>query len=71
MKAVFDTIVLVAAFATEELCSKLLHRDNRKAFGLFLSPFILREFEETLKKSLSYLPGRSRKQGGFLRMSLC
>ena len=53
MKAVFDTNVLVAAFATEGLCSKLLHRANRKNFELFLSPFILQEFTETLEKKLA------------------
>lgn len=52
MRAVFDTNVLVAAFATEGLCSKLLHRANRKNFELFLSPFILREFTETLEKKI-------------------
>ncbi len=66
MKAVFDTNVLVAAFATEGLCSKLLHRANRKTFGLFLSPFISREFAKILEKKLALSPGEIEEANGLL-----
>ena len=52
MRAVFDTNVFVAAFASEGLCSKLLHRANLRNLELFLSPFILQEFTEALEKKI-------------------
>lgn len=52
MKVVFDTNVLVAAFATEGLCSKLLQRANRGDFEIYISPFIFQEFQEKLKTKL-------------------
>ena len=45
MKAVFDTHVLVAAFITEGLCSKLLVRGRKRQFHLIACPIIFREFE--------------------------
>jgi putative PIN family toxin of toxin-antitoxin system len=66
LKAVFDTNVLVAAFATEGLCSKLLHRVNRKNFELFISPFILQEFTEALKKKFSLSPREIKEALGLL-----
>ncbi len=56
MKVVFDTNVLVAAFVTEGLCSKILHRADRKDFQLFISPFILQEFAQALNKRLGLRP---------------
>jgi putative PIN family toxin of toxin-antitoxin system len=53
MKAVFDTNVLVAAFATEGVCAKLLGRARRKQLDLVISPFILKEFENVLLKKFS------------------
>ncbi len=53
MKVIFDTNVLVAAFATEGLCSHLLKRANRGEFEIYVSPFILQEFQEKLKTKLS------------------
>ena len=53
MKVIFDTNVLVAAFATDGLCSHLLRRANRGEFEIYVSPFILREFHEKLKTKLS------------------
>ena len=53
MKAVFDTHVLVAAFATEGVCAKLLGRARRKQLDLVISPFILKEFENVLLKKFS------------------
>lgn len=53
MKAVFDTNVLVAAFITEGICSKLLIRARQGQFQLIISRFILKEFERTLSKKLS------------------
>ena len=37
MRVVFDTNVLIAAFLTEGVCSKLLVRARRREFELFLS----------------------------------
>ena len=52
MRAVFDTNVLIAAFLTEGVCSKLIVRARRKVFQLFICPFLLREFERVLTKKL-------------------
>ncbi len=53
MRALFDTNVLIAAFLTEGLCSKLLGRAKRKHFELYTCPFVLAEFEEKLTKKFS------------------
>lgn len=53
MKAVFDTNVLIAAFVSEGLCTKLLIRSRRKEFQLILSPYILDEFEDVLRRKFS------------------
>jgi putative PIN family toxin of toxin-antitoxin system len=50
VKAVFDTNVLVAAFVTEGLCSKILMRGRKRQFHLIVCPIILREFEDVLIK---------------------
>ena len=52
MKAVFDTNVLVAAFVSEGVCSKLLIRARKRQFQLFISHFILQEFERVLIRKL-------------------
>lgn len=52
MRVVFDTNVLVAAFISEGLCSKLLHRANRRNFDLYISSFIITEFQKTLKAKI-------------------
>ena len=43
-----DTNVLVAAFVTEGICSRLLARGRKKQFDLVSCPFILQEFERVL-----------------------
>ena len=53
MKVVFDTNVLVSAFVSEGVCSKLLGRARRGQFQLITSSFILKEFEAVLLKKLS------------------
>jgi len=53
VKAVFDTNVLVAAFISEGVCSKLLTRARKRQFHLFISPFILQEFERILIRKLA------------------
>ena len=53
MKAVFDTNVLMAAFVTEGICSKLAGRARRGQFDLITCPFILKEFETVLLKKFS------------------
>jgi putative PIN family toxin of toxin-antitoxin system len=53
VRAVFDTNVLIAAFLTEGICSKLLLRARRKQFHLITCPFILQELERVLKKKFS------------------
>ena len=53
MKAVFDANVLLAAFITEGICSKILVRGRKRQFHLILCPVILREFERVLIKKFS------------------
>ena len=53
MKAVLDTNVLLAAFITEGICSKILVRGRKRQFHLILCPVILREFERVLIKKFS------------------
>jgi len=50
VKAVFDTNVLIAAFLTEGVCSKLLVRARKGECDLILSHDIIREFEKVLDK---------------------
>ena len=52
MRVVFDTNVLVAAFAADGLCAKLLRRANKHEFILLVCPVILEEFRGALKKKL-------------------
>jgi len=49
LRVLFDTNVLISAFLTVGLCSKLLLRANKGEFELWTCPFILNEFEEKLK----------------------
>jgi len=53
VRAVFDTNVLVAAFVTEGICSKILIRGRKKQFHLIACPVILQEFERVLIKKFS------------------
>lgn len=53
MKVVFDTNVLIAAFVSEGICSKLLLRARKKQFKLITCPFIMEEFERVLHKKFS------------------
>jgi putative PIN family toxin of toxin-antitoxin system len=53
LKALFDTNVLLSAFLTDGLCSKLLSRANKREFKLYTCPFILAELEEKLHKQFS------------------
>ena len=57
MKAVFDTNVLISAFLTEGVCSKLLVRARKKQFHLTTCPFILDEFQAILRSKLSATKG--------------
>jgi len=52
VRAVFDTNVLVAAFVSEGVCSKLLIRARKRQFDLFISDFIVQEFERVLVRKL-------------------
>ena len=52
MRVVFDTNVLVAAFAADGLCQKLLRRANKQEFTLLVCPVILDEFQGVLRKKL-------------------
>ena len=52
-KIVFDTDVLVAAFLSEGVCSKLLLRARKKEYDLILSPDIIAEFEGVLLRKFS------------------
>jgi putative PIN family toxin of toxin-antitoxin system len=53
VKAVFDTNVLIAAFVSEGLCTKLLIRARKKDFQLILCPYILDEFGDVLHRKFS------------------
>ena len=53
MRAVFDTNVLISAFVAEGVCSKLLVRARKRQFHLVTCPFILDEFQNTLRGKLS------------------
>ncbi len=53
MRVVFDTNVLVAAFAADGLCAKLVRRANKRDFTLLLCPVIVEELRAVLKKKLS------------------
>ena len=48
MIAVFDTNILVSAFVSEGVCSKLLRRGRNRQFSLVTCPFILHEFQQIL-----------------------
>lgn len=60
MRVLFDTNVLVSAFATEGLCARLLLRANRGEFDLFISHAIRREFEKTLGAKIGLSPQEIR-----------
>jgi putative PIN family toxin of toxin-antitoxin system len=53
VRVVFDTNVLIAAFLTEGVCSKLLLRARKRECDLILSKAIVAEFEEVLAKKFS------------------
>ena len=66
MRAVFDTNVLVAAFATEGLCAALLRWARRSDFRLVLCPVILQEFQRVLDSKLAASPEEVRATLGLL-----
>lgn len=53
MRALFDTNVLLAAFLTDGVCTKLLTRARKRHFDLITCPFILLEFERILIKKFA------------------
>jgi putative PIN family toxin of toxin-antitoxin system len=53
VRVVFDTNVLIAAFVSEGICSKLLIRARKKQFELITCPFIMKEFERVFHKKFS------------------
>lgn len=61
MRVLFDTNVLVSAFAAEGLCARLMMRANRREFELLISPAIRREFEKNLKIKLGLTPEEIRE----------
>jgi putative PIN family toxin of toxin-antitoxin system len=67
VRAVFDTNVLVAAFATEGLCAALLRRARRGDFQLILCPVILQEFQRVLRSKLAASPEDIRETLGVLQ----
>ncbi len=66
MRVVFDTNVLIAAFLTEGVCSKLLVRARRREFELFLSEDIILEFERNLRKKFAFSPSEVKDARGVL-----
>ena len=67
MRAVFDTNVLIAAFATEGVCATLLRRARKGEFQLLLCPIILQEFQRALRRKLAASPGDVRETLGLLQ----
>ncbi len=67
MRVVFDTNVLVAAFAADGLCAKLLRRANKHEFVLLVCPIILEEFQGALKKKLDATEEETGKALALLR----
>jgi predicted nucleic acid-binding protein len=61
LRVLFDTNVLVSAFAAEGLCARLMMRANRREFELLISPAIRREFEKNLKIKLGLTPEEIRE----------
>ena len=61
MRIVFDTNVILSAFLTEGVCSKLLTRARKGDFYLFACPFILEEVKINLKKKFSATPGEIKE----------
>lgn len=61
MKVVFDTNVLIAAFLTEGICSKILRRGRKRQFHLITCPFILQEFENVLINKFSATKKESQR----------
>jgi len=61
LRVLFDTNVLVAAFATEGLCARLLFRANRREFDLFMSPAISREFKKAMEIKIGLSPEEVRE----------
>jgi putative PIN family toxin of toxin-antitoxin system len=51
---------LVAAFAAEGICSKILARGRKKQFHLIACPIILQEFERVLIKKFSATRNEAR-----------
>jgi uncharacterized protein len=66
VRVVFDTNVLIAAFLTEGVCSKLLVRARRREFELYLSEDIILEFERNLRKKFSFSPSEIKDARGVL-----
>lgn len=60
MRAVLGTNVLVAAFAAEGICSKILTRGRKRQFHLIASPIILQEFDRVLIKKFSATRNEAR-----------
>jgi putative PIN family toxin of toxin-antitoxin system len=52
LRVVFDANVLIAAFISEGLCSKLLSRANKRYFDLYSSSFLISEFQKALKTKI-------------------
>jgi uncharacterized protein len=50
VKVVFDTNVLISAFAAEGVCAKLLRRARRRHFDLVACREIVNEFQQVLKR---------------------
>jgi uncharacterized protein len=53
VRVVYDTNVLVAAFAAEGLCATLLRRAKKGQVQLILCPVILEEFQRVVRKKFS------------------
>jgi putative PIN family toxin of toxin-antitoxin system len=67
VRVVFDTNVLVAAFAAEGLCATLLRRARRGDFQLVLCPVIVEELQRVLRRKRVASPDEVRDTLGLLR----
>ncbi len=67
MKVVFDTNVLIAAFLTEGVCSKVLVRARKHEFQLVLSADIIGETERVLRKKFKLSPSEISSVSALLK----
>ncbi|MDH3975605.1 MAG: putative toxin-antitoxin system toxin component, PIN family [Deltaproteobacteria bacterium] len=69
MRVFLDTNVLIAAFVSHGACKELFEHCIT-THNIFISPFILKEFEEKLTQKLKFPPEVVRDAVGYLKSTL-